>query len=67
MPGLLPTYSKVEQEISGSELKRDEILKILEISLYWLFKIPESQLKTKQITAYYLDILQSANIGQIFF
>ena len=40
MPGLVPTYSKVEQEISGGELKRDDIIKILEIALYWLLQLP---------------------------
>ena len=34
--------------------------------MYWLLNLPESQIKTKQITTYYLEILQS-NLGQIFF
>lgn len=28
-PELLPTYSKIEEELSGGELKREEVVKLL--------------------------------------
>jgi hypothetical protein len=65
LPELLPTYSKIEEEISGVELKREEIIKILEISLYLLLNMPESQIRTRHVTSFYMDILES-NFGQMF-
>lgn len=39
-PELLPTYSKIEEEMNGGELKREEIIKLLEIALYMLLRLP---------------------------
>ena len=64
-PLLLPTYSKIEEELSGGELKREEMVKLLEIALYMLLRLPESQVKCRQISSFYLELLDTS-FGQAF-
>lgn len=64
-PELLPTYSKIEEEMSGGELKREEVIKLLEIGLYMLLRLPESQVRCRQISSFYLELL-GTSFGQIF-
>lgn len=64
-PLLLPTYSKIEEELSGGELKREEIVKLLEIALYMLMRLPESQVKCRQISSFYQELLETS-FGQTF-
>lgn len=64
-PLLLPTYSKIEEEMSGGELKREEIVKLLEIALYMLLRLPESQVKCRHISSFYQELLETS-FGQTF-
>jgi hypothetical protein len=64
-PELLPTYSKIEEEMNGGELRRDEVVKLLEIALYMLLRLPESQVRCRQVSSFYLELLDTS-FGQAF-
>jgi hypothetical protein len=51
--------------MSGGELKREEIIKLLEIALYMLLRLPESQVRSRQISAFYVELLETS-FGQTF-
>lgn len=51
--------------MSGGELRREELVKLLEIALYMLLRLPESQVRCRQISSFYLELL-STSFGQPF-